>query len=227
MRIHLLAVYLCVAVSTSAQTDSSHWRRNEFGLDLTTFFRQFLTWSGSEAPSYYVPAYMLTYRYHFRQWNLRAAIGGDVSREDRPTPYDFGPSTYASEKTAIDLRVGAERFSELGRRWQVYYGLDIRTSRSHTVEDAMYWNGGYSNGVENKVSTMGIAPIMGVRFRVTPRFSLLTEANWALVWSTANTRKYYSAVIEGYDPIPEETTEQSSVNSAFQTPVAVVATFDL
>ena len=137
MRHPLLAVLLCVAVSTSAQSDPPHWRRNEFGLDLTTFFRQFLTWSGSEAPSYYVPAYMLTYRYHFRQWNIRAAIGGDISREDRSTPYDFGPSTYASDKSAIDLRVGAERFSELGRRWQVCYGIDIRTSRSLRVEDAM------------------------------------------------------------------------------------------
>ncbi len=227
MRTHFLALALCIAASTSAQSDSSRWRRNEFGLDLTTFFRQFLTWGGSEAPSYYTPAYMLTYRYHFRQWNLRAAVGGELSQEDRPTPYDFGPATYASERTAFDLRVGVERFSELGRRWQAYYGLDIRTSWSHTVEDAMYWNGGYSNGLENKVSTVGVAPLMGVRFRVTPRFSLLTEASWALVWSKADTRKYYSAVIEGYAPIPEESNEQRSVHSAFQTPVAVVATFDL
>lgn len=227
MRSLNLAIGLSLSLLTFAQQDTARQHRHELGLDFTNFFGNYLGFNTAGSGSLYVPAYMVTYRHHFRHWNIRAAVGGDLSRTERPTSFDFGPENYASERTEVYLRIGAERFSELGRRWQVYYGLDLRPSWLHVVEDAVYWNGGYSNGEEVKGRSFGIAPLMGVRFRLTPRFSLTTEASWGLQWINNESRKYYAAVIEGYPDIPDVTTKSSSLISSFQPPFSVIATFDL
>ena len=225
----LITVLMCW-YPVFAQSDSSSVRyRNEVGTDFTGFLRQFLSWGGSTDPgyNYYVPNYMVTYRYHLKNWNIRAAVGAEFSDQDQPTPYEYGPETYASSSAEVSLRVGGERYAELGKRWQVYYGLDVRPSWSQRVDDAQYWNGGYSNGYESKVVNTAIAPLLGVRFRIAKRFSILTESSWAVMWSTTKTRRYYSAVIEGYPELPEERDEKRAMRSVFQSPLSVVATFDL
>lgn len=50
---------------------------NEFGLDATGFFRQFLSFNDQQFTSAYLysPTYYVTYRRYFKGGNIRFAIG--------------------------------------------------------------------------------------------------------------------------------------------------------
>lgn len=135
--------------------------KNEFGLDGTGFIRSFLNLN-IESATYanYQPIYYLSYRRKFKPGNIRFAIGGAYEQQDIP---GFQPDSmmFARNSYSIDLRIGWEFTNELSNKWQVFYGLDFRTSFSHSYNEARYFNAGYANGTESDHQILGIAPLLG------------------------------------------------------------------
>lgn len=229
MRATLLLSTLLVTVASAAQTDSLV-RRCEIGADMSAFVRVFISHYAGQDPSIYEqPNYLLSYRYHFREYNLRFGVGGVVDDEEREaTWYGAQPGeTYHDRTTLMTLRLGVERYEELSRRWQVFYGLDFRPSWERLDDGFTHSNAGYRHARHTREQQMGVAALMGVRFRITPRFSLLTETSFAYVRTDVETRTVSTPQDDTYPFIDDEVFKGTNLNTVFQAPLMLVAAFDL
>jgi hypothetical protein len=230
LRAFLMGSACAVAVGCAAQTDTTTRHHHELGLEMTTFLRQFLYNPGTDPlGSYYSPKYMFTYRYHFRQSNLRFGIGADVSDIERPAGwYNSQPGeTYHIRSSDVALRIGWERYQELTRKWQVFYGIDLRPAWVSYQTDWEYSSGGYNFSLERTETHWALAPLAGIRFRLSPRFSILTESSFALDRAVSNVQRSATPQTPDYPPIEKETIKTTSFSTTFQAPLMVVAAFDL
>jgi hypothetical protein len=200
--------------------------KNEFGVDATAFVKEFLNFNQQYSSN--SPIYYLTYRRHFKPGNLRFAIGGDYASQEIPPSFDEDSNIYHNHYSSLDFRIGWEWYNNLSKRWQVYYGIDLRPSFVSQKNDAPYFNGGYANGSEFKAVNIGAAPLLGFRFRLTNRLSLLTEAAFSFNYQTTSGKKYYIPVTSQYPALPdEEIPKTKRVFTSFSQPVSLTIAFDI
>lgn len=221
----LLSGYLLVAQNVLSQNDTTTAYKNEFGIDITGAIRFFTKFQNTSDFSY-TPTYYLTYRRYFNHGNIRFGIGGDVS--DLEVTGLVGDSNiYHRISNAIDTRLGWEFKSELSKRWQVYYGLDFRFSAGKQRDEANFFNGGYAVGYENHYRTFGFAPVLGFRFKLNSRISLLTEVNFSFNITNYKTKNIYTA-LTGYPSKAEEVAPTTkSIYTSFSQPIAIYLVFNI
>lgn len=211
-----------------SQGDTISKYKNEFGLDATGFIR-FFTKIQNTSDYFYTPTYYLTYRRYFDSGNIRFGIGGNAYTQEQPSP--FGDSTiYKDNSSSLDSRIGWEFKSELSKRWQAYYGLDFRFSFGNRKNESAFFNGGYAYGFESHFTTFGIAPVLGFRFRLNDRISLLTEANFSFnVSKYYNNRDFYTPVSGSGNPeLPDKPTpDTKSIYTQFAQPIAIYFVFNI
>lgn len=204
--------------------------RNEFGIDASGFFKQFVNLNYQQYNPYYSPTYYLTYRRHFKNSNLRIGIGGEYKYADQPTGMYGNTTTYTNTDLAADIRIGYEMFSNINRRWQVFYGVDARPSISYNKNENQYWNNpsaGYVNGMVTVAQTYGIAPLLGFRFRITERFSLLTESSLSINFFKQSSTQFFNPVSNQYSPKPDVRSRTTKVYSSLTQPVSLFVAFDI
>lgn len=203
--------------------------RHSVGVDVSAFLFQYAgrIAADSNAPTAPRSLYWASYRYRFhRGWNLRFAIGGQVAKDERPWTY-MATETYTVETSAFSVRAGVERTQELAKRWQVFYGLDIRPAWSRTYTDRQYSNAYYYHGQEATGTDWAVASLFGIRFRITPRFSLLTEASLAYVATERKRRDFATPTDADHAPQPDATLTTHGFYTLFQPPLNVTASFSL
>ncbi len=222
------ATALSFFASTAQETkDPFKPHNNEFGVDATGFIRQFFNFDVGGG-SNYGPNYYITYRRHFGPGNLRFAIGGDYAAMDIPAGFPDDMNVYRSQSMSLDFRIGWEFKTELSKRWQVFYGLDFRPSFISGKDDASFFNGGYANGFETSSQNYGFAPLLGFRFRLTNRISLLTETSFAFNIQKISQRQYFTPVTSDYPALPDIKKEnQKRVYTSYAQPLSVFITFDI
>lgn len=230
MKTIFLWILILFPVSILSAQDSLQAKKtykNELGLDITGFIRQFVA-NNQSLPQYYVPVYYLTYRRHFKFGSIRFAGGGEFSDEEISPGFASDSNEYSKSTASYDLRIGWEFPMVLSPHWQAFYGLDFRPSRGRYRNDAPYWNGGYANGTETKYEIYAATPILGIRYKPTRRISLTTEAGLSIIWENRYSRKYYIPVNSQYPPLPDVVNPNNKrVYSSFTQPLSVVFTFDL
>lgn len=224
-KIYLLLLLLQTNFSFS-QTDSSFFFKNEFGIDATGTLRFFTQFQNS-SDYLYSPTYYLTYRRIFERGNIRFGIGGNASNQERPSP--FGDSSiYNYKESSIDTRFGWEFNSNLTKKWQVFYGLDFRFSFGNIKNESAFFNGGYSYGFESHFTSIGIAPILGFRFKINNRISLLTETNFSVNFSKFYNNRDFYIPLAGYPEIPDKTTpDTKSFYTQFSQPISIFFVFNI
>ncbi|WP_343631967.1 hypothetical protein [Fluviicola sp.] len=221
----ILSGCLLLAQNGLSQNDSVHKYKNEFGIDVTGTIRFFTKFQNTSDYSY-SPTYYLTYRRYFEPGNIRFGIGGQVSDEEIPGMVGDS-SIYKRKSNSVDSRLGWEFKSELSKRWQVFYGLDFRLSIGSERNEAAFFNGGYAVGFENHSVTYGFAPVLGFRFRINNRISLLTEANFSVNFSKYKTRNIYTP-LSGFPDLPDEIAPNTkSVYTSFSQPIALYFVFNI
>lgn len=203
-------------------------RHHEIGVDATGFIKQFTNLNGDFFSANFIPIYQFTYRYKTRFGNLRFAIGGNYSEQEFQNLF-IGDSTIRKRmNNFISGRIGWEFKNEISKRWQVFYGVDFRPSFSYAREDALQYNFDYVIGQESKSKIMGFAPLLGFRFRLLPRLSLMTEASFVMNFQTTSNRLYYAP---RYDEFPAKEDvkmdDLKSVYGSFNAPINVIIAFDL
>ena len=213
------------AQNALSQNDSVKYK-NEFGLDITGTIRFFTKFQTSTDYNYN-PTYFLTYRRYFEKGNIRIGIGGGVSNQEIPSP--FGDSAiYENNSSALDSRLGWEFKSEISKRWQVYYGLDFRFSFGNTKDEATFFNGGYAYGYESHFTTVGFAPVLGFRFKLNDRISLLTEANFSFNISKNYKNRDFYTPLAGYPPMADKTSpDTKNFYTQFSQPIAIYLVFKI
>lgn len=202
---------------------------NELGLDMTPFIKFYLNFSDNNS-FYYQPKYMLTYRRYFKKGNLRSAIGGNYFYSETPSPFngDSLKIKYYNKQSGFVVRIGYEFFQDLSKRWQVYYGADLTTSYSYQKIDATNWNDGYANGQESTTAGFGLAPVLGIRFKMSKRICLITESSFLLQYSTNTSYRYYLPMTGGYPPKANDPkTTNKTIGTAFNYPLSLILTLNI
>ncbi len=201
-------------------------------MDVTGFLKQYLNFGSSQYLSYF-PTYNLTYRRHFNSGNLRAKIGGSYS-DNQVAPINSNDSTkYYDLASSLYQSIGWEFCENLSKRWQVFYGADARTSVVFSKGNQEYENDYYVYGESSRAQVFAIAPLLGIRFRLTKRLSILTEASYSINWEKDNSNTYYTLVPSPIPPYPPPTAPKSVTQSltktytAFSQPLSVFIDFTL
>lgn len=185
-----------------SDTTTTKKHKHEIGIDMTNFVKSYLNFGGQNYSGInYQPAYYLSYRYLLSESiNIRSGIGLHY-KQTNLNGYN-SPNQLMSTQRGIDLRIGIERYYELSKRFQAYYGLDLRPGYSYYKSDANYANAGYFNGSEQESMNYSLSPILGIRFKINSRLSLFTEANYQLVLTSGWQRKFYTPQDATYPVIP-------------------------
>lgn len=200
--------------------------KNEFGFDVMPLVKEILDFQQFNS---YFPRYYLSYRRHFKKGSIRFAIGGHYSKDNLYTLNYGGDSMdYYRTEHSVDLRLGWEFHSELSKRWQVFYGLDFRPTFSFRQDDASGIDSGYARGYQSKIRSYGVAPVLGIRLRITNRLSLVTEASYVVSYSTEASKQIFTPISDIY---PAKQAKEAPVRKAlvtgFQAPLTLFVTFDL
>lgn len=210
--------YMCAAQSGWPDTT---FRRHSIGVDVTAFLWRYVGHSDNSSAS---APYWVSYRYRFNsKWNLRTAIGGDIQQETKPGFVN----DIREESSEFNFRVGVERAQELAKRWQIFYGLDVRTAFTHYSNDRMPdAPPGYIKKTRIDGHSLGPAVLFGLRYKITPRFSILTETSVAMMF--AKEKEETSQRLEGgIQTSPSYYGETTRLQTQFSPPLSVTATFAL
>lgn len=223
----LVALYglIFIAHNVLSQNDTVSMPKNEFGIDVTGTIRFFMKFQNS-SDYIYTPKYYLTYRRYLNHGNIRFGIGGDVS--DLEITGMVGDSNiYHRVSNNVDTRFGWEFKSDLSKRWQVFYGLDFRFLIGKQRDEVAFFNGGYAVGFENHSTTYGVAPVLGFRYKINNRISLLTEASFSFNINQYRTRNIYTP-LSGYPNLPDEVAPATrNIYTSFAQPIAIYLVFNI
>lgn len=167
-KLSTVLIVVCLLFSLTAQTQNEKTYRSELGLDVTSLLGRTIStsvWGGFSTVDYQ-PTYYLYYRYRFDQFRLRTAIGGDLISND----LENGNRVQSN----FDFKVGVEFFSQIGERWELYYGLDGVVGSSKLYNEYKIYNE-YLYNNEDKTNYKGVAPFLGFRFKVSKRMNIAVE----------------------------------------------------
>ncbi len=203
----LMALYLgqpCLAQNQPITSTNRH----EIGFDITTL----LDYTIFKSTLNYPKLYQVMYRYHFTKWDIRSGIGVNFGEGERLTN---DTSQLISNNNYFAFRAGVEGKIDFKKRWQFFYGFDVITRR--TVSTSALINSSlYDTEYVDKLTRYGVAPLLGLRFKINKRVSITTESNFA-VYYFDNEQKY----IYHKNPRFNRITKSEGFNTLF-TPVANV-----
>lgn len=207
--------------------------RHEIGADITGLLKllviqNFIPYN--QIVINYAPIYYLTYRYHIKKSNILFGIGGLYSsRENGPFVIDRVENNIFSIESNLSLRIGYERVFELSRKWQTYIGIDFRPTIIRSSSPIGYYNFGYVEEQFKSYNIYGIAPVIGFRYRLSKRVSILTEMSIAFnLESQSSKSSYYSADLKLYPNKPDlKAVVKTNYMASFLQPIFLVLTFDL
>jgi hypothetical protein len=197
-----LTVIFLPAASQDNVTNEKLYR-HEFGLDATGFVRQFLNLNTNT--EIYIPTYYLTYRRYLKSGNIRAGIGATYSYNDNIDPNNVNVKKLEYISYSLNARIGWEFIKELSERWQIFYGMDIRPDYLYTKNDRMFQNNGIASGSEVKTQQFGVAPLLGFRFKLNDRLSILSESSFSIVMQKSKQKNYFTALPGINQNIPDNT----------------------
>lgn len=223
----ILMAVIFFAAFAQENTDQVKVYKNEFGIDATGFLKQIINFDPTQSYPDYSPNYYLTYRRHFKSGNIRFAVGGSFSNISTPSDLATGPKYFYDNTYSFCSRIGWEFFNDLSKHWQVFYGLDFIPSFYHQKTDKDYTSGGYAKGSENKNQGYGIAPVLGFKFKLTNRLSIMTEINYSLVYLQSEHRNYYTPLLDSSPALPDEKTKSKNVFGSFSQPFSLFLLFDI
>jgi hypothetical protein len=178
-KIYVLSFMLFLGKNLSAQmTDtavSNIVPRYEIGVNGTAFFNQFinLNLSGktdSNAVSPETPYYLMA-KFRVKKGAIRIGLGASMNVEKTSNGKTADSKTLSSND--YQLRVGYEKQKNVGKRFDLYYGIDLLAGINDKVLSS---NSGFDFvTLTNRTWVYGIAPVAGLRFRLFSNVALSTE----------------------------------------------------
>jgi hypothetical protein len=176
MKKMFLFVALAFSFSAKSQIVSADTSKKDFknalGVDATTFVKQFFM-AGNNSNS--VPSFqtIISYRRFIKSNAIKLAAGGYIHSNSNTTSDTLKNMT---ETSGYCLRLGFEHYSYLGKRWMYYIGADAIFQRSRYESKNSASSTTMSESKSN-VSDYGIAPVLGITFKINERLNIATEAS--------------------------------------------------
>jgi len=129
---------------------------------------------------YYYPFFLgdynqstLSFKHYFDRVSIGVALGGNFSSNKQT---DNDGDIYKVSYSMFNVRLGLEKQTAFGGRWQMYYGLGIATSQYISSVDYDDLNIGDFD-YKIKYTTIDAGPVLGFRFRFGERFSVSADAS--------------------------------------------------
>ncbi len=208
-----LASDVLYAQHSEANKDTLN-HRHEFGFDATGFIKQFFNFNSNQFTSEYQPYYYVTYRLYTKKSSFRAGISFNSNTTNR-----VGETNSQKRVTEItknfSYRFGYEFRRTISRRWNAFYGLDFRPSRQYQKYYNFSQNQGYFNGTITETQSFGVAPLLGLKYKINPRLCLWTEASAVLNYSEVRSRATYVVATDGKPEKPDDKRQVSYRWNAF------------
>ncbi|MDA3868337.1 MAG: hypothetical protein PF489_16510 [Salinivirgaceae bacterium] len=157
----------------------------------------------------------LGYKFHFGDNALRSKFSYGKNNEKID---DEDDAEMESKNMMLNIFLGYERNVSIGKA-QIFYGLDLNlnkyTSNLVYEDDNSFYNSKIESTGTN--TGYGISPLIGVRYYITPNFSLSTEIKYSVeTYRGENKYEYYE--FDDYDDYVyerEEKTTSSGLNTKF------------
>ncbi len=182
--------------------------KHEIGFDITLLLDNTIFKTRLNYPN----LYQLMYRYHFNKWDIRSGIGVNYGAGKSLTN---DTSSIDSENKFFAFRAGVEGKLDFYKRWQFFYGIDLLT-RTTIYSSTDKFSSINKTEYFDKYQRYGVAPLLGLRFKLNKRISFTTESNFAIYYFN-NEQK----IIYHKNPQFNRITNSTGFNTLF-TPVANV-----
>jgi hypothetical protein len=219
-------MFVLASTLSTAQLDSSRMKhRHELGGNLTAALRTVLEPVGVNSFGNYV----LQYRYHFKRSNLRIGVGFSHSRALNTSFISQELSENDLTYTYATLRIGCERLVKLAKHWEAFYGFELRPEYSKQYSSFPDFNVGFTRRNESDLYTAGAAALLGVRFRINSRVSVLTETSYGYFLTVMDTRFKFVPLFPGSATgvtVTDGGARSLLMGSTFTSPVGVVLSID-
>jgi hypothetical protein len=200
-----IALFLCVNgfVARAQETTSElPTYNNEWGLNVTGFANQFLSFNGNDAPS---GPYLMTYKRINGNKAFRMGFGINVNTVDGTTGNSSVP--FKQTQFGFDLRLGSEKHHEIYRRWLFTTGLDGLLGYGYSKFNS---NNNFNSGEQkSNVLKIGLGPVLGIHYRINNRISVGTESTVYLNYTFAKNK--FSDGFEGFEGKSETSNFQLNI----------------
>lgn len=193
-RASLLALLcLCFSYSSFAQDAPADTPEHQLILNGTRFVKTFLNFNDTGIED---QGLQVGYKRYKGDKAFRTFLGGAFDL-DRNKDGDF---TTVSQLGLVDFRIGFEKRLDLTQKWKFYYGLDAVASHEFTKIETEN-EGPFSGNTMNLNQTIsgGLAPLVGIQFDLNDRLSLMTEANFPLLFGVTKIERTDSNFPQGDD----------------------------
>lgn len=161
-------LFLCISVlhaqeSLWLEAEHSH----EIGLNITGTLSGFFNSGGQNLPS---DPYLFTYKSVKLDRAFRLGLGGQFTNRSE----FFGSFERNIGDQLLDFRLGKEWRQSFGKRFLLYYGLDLAFTY---IRSAVEFTSFPENIiVSSRELGAGGGPILGMMFHISPRVSVSTES---------------------------------------------------
>lgn len=204
-RFTILLTLLCLCklgFSQNERRDTIHKKHNNIiAIDATGLLKQFFNFNSN---SYYSYPYMITYRRIIGKNAIRLGAGANIDTKESNTN-DTVKSK--SVRNSYTVGLGYERYAHLSRRWSFYYGVEF-TAAYLNYTDKNWFNSTSNRESSTITNKYGIAPILGIVYKINRRISVGTETSYNLSYVLTTTKS---------KTIPSNYYDFKTVDRGFQT----------
>jgi hypothetical protein len=196
------------AIKDSAKTDY----KNVIAIDINPLLSQLLNVNQSNNYYYYSSPYVLAYRRIIKNSAIKFAIGGQTETSDEKRNDSL---KFTSERSQLSLALGFEHYTYLSKRWTAFFGVDL--TNSYSTNNGKYsWSTTSYMDDEDKTTSYGIAPVLGIVFKITKRMSVSTQTSYNFSYvNTISSRKQVP------NPQYNETRNSKGFQTGFIAPTSV------
>lgn len=177
-------------------------------------------------PEFPASLYEITYRRRREKVNFRCSVGGDFDQTTFSFP-TIENETFAERQWHLVGKLGVEKSTVLGKRWEAFFGLDGILNLAVVQEPAISLDDIVLQ-TETVQEGIGISPFIGVRFSINDRVSLYTDCNYTLVFASVTEK--FSILREGdasFVPEIPDPVEFRTVDLNFEVPIHIHAAIRL
>ncbi len=203
-----LLLFLNVAILFAQNETEQPVYKNEIGLNLTAFANQFFSFNDNIANP---GPYLFTYKFIKGRQAFRMGLGFQF-RDEKSESDNVNVADLETNGIDFSLRLGLEKQTNVGQRWLFTAGGDF-VVRYFDVKSNSPSNFGSIQLDENEWS-VGIGPVLGIHFRMTPRISVGTEGTFYLQYFSGKSKTDFG----GYGGNEDST---SGFNFNMRTPLAL------
>lgn len=119
-----------------------------------------------------------TYKYIKNNSALRVGLGGVYQNIVSDDNFNSGSDI---DQTILTVRIGYEKQKDVSKKWQYYYGWDLKFSNSDLKNESLF-----SSNSRIKSKTFAVSPLLGFQFRLMPSVFLQTEASLDFYYSESD-----------------------------------------